>query len=601
MCHLLLGLAMINQTRNSKLNLALAVVVAYAAFAFLTPAESSAQDAYRVVPMTVYEKKPVTITRWVDETVSQKQTVTKYEPIWQTETRHRTQTTYKPIQETAERIEKITLRKPVVENLTRTVTRKETTYETMTKYRDEEYTVREPVMETRMRTEEYTVSKPVTKRMIEVKKTTTYKPVVGSETLLVPTEIPVIESGTRPDPTARARIQFLQPGYYTDPASGRTVYRKRGLHWVQPTISDRATVGSVPALVPQQYGKLAYVPETKEERKPIEITRYVDEVKTRMVPFEVEKMVSRTKTRRVPYEVEMPKTVVTTEEVPYTRTTYKEEVITKRIPYTRTRLQKVVTTEPYDVEVPRWISVTKEIEVPKTVARRVQKTYMQDIPKTVMMKIPVDICGNDIGPPQSFPSSVSALKPFKETATDPNVSIGVGSTLDKPAPSGNFEPEVGSSIITRRVTPTTETQGYRGKLIDDGTFVERAPKTLEESSKSILKVDSGFDETPKAKTEFKEILPNETIDLSPRRPRTSELRSEDPFGEYNLGDSSTYSTKTLVETSKRDEVTDFEPEVVEPEIETNYAEMLESPSKPSGDVEPSLTGNEKAADPQLKK
>lgn len=580
---------MINHSRISKFKLVLSVTTAAAAFTLLLPDFASAQEAYRLVPMTVYEKKPVTITRWVDETVSEKQTVTSYKPVWQTETRQRTQTVFKPVQETAERLEKIVLSKPVVETLMRNVTREETTYETVTKYRDEEYTVREPIMETRMRTEEYTVSKPVTKRLIEVTKTTTYKPVVSSETLLVPTDIPVIQMGARPDPSARPRMQMLQPGYYTDPVSGATVYRKRGLHWVQPTISDRATSGTIPALIPQQYGKLAFVPETKEERKPIEITRYVDEVKSRKVPVEVKKMVERTKVRRVPYKVKVPKTVVTTEEVPYTHTTYKEETITKRVPYTRTRLQKVVTTEPYEVEVPRWISVTRDIEVPKTVTRKVQKTYMQDVPKTVMMKVPLDICGNPIGPPQSLYSAFSALPTTTETTTKPDVSIGTGSTLDKPALT--VEPDAGSSVITRRATTPTESLRYRGKLIDDGSFVERAPKTLDETSKSVLKDDQAKTETTQPKSPFKEIEPTEINDLTPRKPRTTELRSEDPFGEYNFGDSRT--TKTLVETANRVETEDTQPEA---KIEVDYSDLLESPSKPSSDAKSNLTGNEQAAD-----
>jgi len=57
-----------------------------------------AQDncvTYGLVPMTVYEKQPVKVTRWVDETVTEKKQVTSYKPAWRTEKRTRTHVTFK--------------------------------------------------------------------------------------------------------------------------------------------------------------------------------------------------------------------------------------------------------------------------------------------------------------------------------------------------------------------------------------------------------------------------------------------------------------------------------------------------------------------------
>ena len=131
------------------------------------------------------------------------------------------------------------------------------------------------VYKRQMRTEKYMVRKPVTEKMIEVTKKTTYKPVVKSKTTMVPTQVPVIQLGSTPDPNARPRAQWLERGYYTDPATGQSVFRKRGLHWVQPHIGA-ASVGVVPALIPQEKMEVSYEPETTEERTPIEVTRYVD-------------------------------------------------------------------------------------------------------------------------------------------------------------------------------------------------------------------------------------------------------------------------------------------------------------------------------------
>ena len=603
-------------------------MLAIAALAMFTgPANSFAQTNWATYPKTVYEKKPVKTTRWVDETVTEKKQVTSYKPIWQTEKRERKQVVYKPVQETVEREEKIILRKPVVETLFRDRTVEETTYETVTKYRDEEYTVREPVIETEMRTEKYTVRKPVTKKMIEVTKTTNYKPVVETKTEMVTTQVPVIQLGSTPDPNARPRAQWLQRGYYTDPATGQTVFRKRGLHWVQPSVAA-AAVGVVPALIPEEKTEVSFVPETVEERTPIEITRFVEEEKTRTVPVEVEKLVERTKTRRVPYEVKIPKTTVTTEKIPYKRTTYKEEVITKKVPYTRTTLKKIETTEPYEVEVPRWVTRTEEVEVPKTVRRKVEYEVMQDVAKVVMMKVPVDVCGNPVG--QATPVNPIVTKKLEEVEADsaPELSIGFGSTLNRrekisypPANtstgSTTSSDSYGQSFIEKTETSapveSIQRRGYRG------TLQERA-KLLDETSARVIKVPDTTPSTSSPGTSLKRlVIPrtetssrssflerSDSVDeivsrsqITNRVPRASQWRSENSFGESKLGGrrfsddpfgeqwerESDTTSKTLIETS-----------------EEILSEPIRVPSAPRPDdiYQPKATGDESAADRILK-
>ena len=586
---------------------------------FACPGTLFAQTNWAVYPTTVYEKKPVKASRWVDETVVEKKQVTSYKPIWQTEKRERKQVVYKPVQETVEREEKIILRKPVVETLYRDKTVKETTYETVTKYRDEEYTVREPVIETEMRTEKYTVKKPVTQKMIEVKRTTKYKPFAKTKTTMVPTQVPVIQLGSTPDPNARPKAQWLERGYYTDPATGQTVFRKRGLHWVQPSLGA-ASIGVVPALIPQEKTEVSFEPETTEERTPIEVTRYVEEELTREVPVEVEKMVERTRTRRVPYEVKVPKTTITTEKVPYKRTTYKEEVVTRKVPHVRTTIKKIETTEPYEVEVPRWVERTEEVEVPKTVSRKVEYEVMQNVAKVVMMKVPVDHCLNPVGPatPVSPPASQSTQQlPQKVVAdTVPQLSTGFGSTLDRRtsgttanSKSGSTTPwrelksdssadSYGQSVMEKAEssTPTGSRQrsGYRGTLksipfpdttpsaSSPGTTLKRLGKAKNETSSRSELSDSDKSDVIVSRSQ-----------ITDRIPKASQWRTEDPFGQsasirrsfvddpFGGEREPEVETKTLIETSK---------EVAAESV------RIPSPPRPDSYWQPEISGDESAAD-----
>ena len=571
------------------------------------PRVSLGQQAwsYQLVPTTVYDKKPVKVTRWVDETVMERKEVTSAVPTWQTEKRQRTKTTFVPTKETAERLETIVLRKPVVKTLMRDKTTTETTYEKVTRYRDEEYTVLEPVLETQMRTEQVTVRKPEIKRMIEVTSRTTYEPVISSQTELVPAEVPVILPGASPAPNARPRMQWLQSGYYTDPVSGQTVYRRRGLHWVIPNESVPAA-SVAPALVPQEIGKLSYVPKTVEERKPIEITRYVDQIETRKVPVQVEKMVERTRTRRVPYEVEIPKTVSTTEQIPYTETTYVDETVTKKVPYERTVLKKVETTEEYEVEVPKWITKTSEVEVPTVVRKKYEYEVMQNVPRTIMMKVPVDICGNPLSAPVPVNSTQrvvasSIVEPsIIEPPVESRLSTGYGTTQNRPVQtetSGN-----GSSVLS-----DPEVRNYRGQF-------EVRDKPIDETSarKSVLVPGT----TPDANNPGTDLQPLSVYKELAIPAATSDELGASPWRRVEAQTSSPEPAKTLVETVKRVEkepaagseaangnqkVEDANGKGKAEPSQSNEGDAsaetnVPSAAKPETDVEPKSTGDEGAAD-----
>ncbi len=437
-------------------------------------------QTYKLVPVTVYEKKPVTMSRWINETTKERKQETAYKQITQTEQRERKRVTYKPIRTTSEREERMVVKKPITETLFRQRRTEERTFEEVTDYRDEEYTVREPVVETEMREEKYTVRKPVTQKLIEVKATTTYKPKYKNQTELVPTTAVVPQIVATPDPTQRPRMTWLGTGYYTDPASGQTVFRRRGLHWVQPSVLTPAA-STVPTLVPRETAKFEFVPETVEERTPIEVTRMVEKVETRKVPVEVKRMVERTKTRRVPYSRKVPKTIVTTEEIPYTRTTYREEVVVKKVPYEEVIYQKVETFEPYDVETSRWVPYQREIEVPRTVSKRVDYEVMQAIPRTIMMKVPIDCFGNEIGDPILL-NQAPILNAVPNPAAS-NVSEGFGTTLTRRVtPSLAGESEISA--------PTERRRNYKGTL----SLEEKPTKVIDETSKSVIVKDRDLGE-----------------------------------------------------------------------------------------------------------
>lgn len=563
------------------IRLKLKMLIAMGVAAMVSPSITNAQVvySYQLVPQTVYEKKPVTVSRWVDETVMDKQQVTSYKPVWEKETRERRQVSYKPVQKTSEREQRVVTYKPIVETLYRENRIEETTFETVTEYRDEQYIVRKPVIETQMREETYTVRKPVTENLIEVNRVTTYKPVLKPETTLVPMQTQMDMMLAVPDNNQRPRLRRLEAGYYTDPATGLAVYRNRGLHWVQPTVALPAA-STVPTLVPQQTNRVEYVPETVETRKPVEVTRYVDSVVTQKVPVEVQRMVEQVETRKVPVTVRKPTTRVVVEKVPYTKTTYQEEVVVKKVPFVETTYQKVETVEPYEVEVLKWIPETREVETPRTVRRRVEYQMMQDVPRTVMMKVPVDVCGNPLGNPvpvynspplvQSPPVVQSPVMSSLQLGNSSELSSGFGTTLTR-----RVDPGLGGSVS--EIAPVTRYQG---------TLELVRPKSLEETSGRSNSV------------------------LVPETPASATPQTE--LGKLDRPEDETGHQKTLDETSGRTEKENAENQSqVDPNEGSDPAqptnddsgagnESTESrdvvPAVTMPEVEPSRTGDENAAE-----
>ncbi len=347
---------------------------------------------------TVWVDQDVTENRVINETSYETKEVTKSRPRWVSEERERTITEEKPIEQTSERVVTRTVRKPVTTTKTRIKTRVEKSYEDVTEMREETYTVRKPVTETVMEEQEVRVRRPVTKRSIKKEEVIVYRPQESTQTTMVPGTLLVPGQQT----ASRPRPRWLAPGYYSDPYSGQSVWRRRGLHWVdQPQYGQTA----VPVAIPQQSTTTTLVPETIVKEKPIEVTSYVDEYETRRVPVEVERIVEETRTRKVPVTVRVPKSKTIEEEIPYTETTYVDETITERIPYTETVMKRVTRKEPYTVMKESWQDYTETVRVPKTVSKTVPYVAKYRVPYYVEVRVPCDAAGRPVARGQQVAGS----------------------------------------------------------------------------------------------------------------------------------------------------------------------------------------------------
>jgi hypothetical protein len=337
--------------------------------------------SYRYVERTIFVKEPVTLEKWVEETQFETQTVKEYRPVVETEKRERRTVVKKPVTRTTMKEQRTVVQKPVTETRYREREIQETSYDYITEVRTEQVTVPKSVIETRYREEPITIRQKITEDLIEVKNETVYKPQTSQQTVFYPA--PAVTQFV--DPNARPRMEWLQPGYYTDPLTGQSVWRRRGLHWVQPNATV-VTTNYMPSTVEQT----VLVPETVQTRRPVEVSRYVDRTETRRVPYDVERVVHETVSRQVPITVKRPVVKRSVEQVPYTETRYVDVEEVREIPVTETVYEESVEIEPYEVQVERWKEVSREVQVPRTVRRRVEYEEMREVAKKVWVKVPID-------------------------------------------------------------------------------------------------------------------------------------------------------------------------------------------------------------------
>jgi hypothetical protein len=491
---------------------------------------------YKRVTVKKMVDVPVTKTRWVEETIYQAEEPV-YKQVIQTEKRTRTRMVQRPKTVTKYRTERVTTQKPVTVRKFRERQTKQTTYKTVQGYRDQTYTVREPVVETEMRTERVTVQRPVTKELIEVQRTTTMKPVVTKETAydVVP-GTPLYQAV--PDTTRRARIRLLSPGYYTDPATGISQYRRGGLHWVQPKTA--VPVAQTPGYVlPREVEKVELKPEIIETRKPITVTRMVEETIDREVPQQVTRYVQRTETRKVPYEYQMPVDKVVVEKVPYTVTEYQSEVVEREIPFTVTEMETVPVTETYDVEIPRYVKETakKSKPVDRWVEKDVTTTEKREIIET--MKVPV---GPD-GEPLSDPVPLDAPE-YEFISQIP--SIG-SSTVNKPVMNSNLKTtESGQQVYETHgtIVPPKRIRVTKPTVIDIPETEQPVPQMAPigdsnspATKKSTTVETSGSQPTPAPRAETpNDPIPETSMLQDLTKPAMPEAGVSEKTGDENAAD-----------------------------------------------------------------
>ena len=328
-------------------------------------------QTYRIVYQTVYEQRQFTAYRVEYETVCEERQVTTYKPVWETAVRENRYTVARPVVETAEREETYTVQRPVYE----------------TAEREERYTVMKPVYETAYRTECRTVLRPVT----------------TCRTQYVDQGCFVEQTVLKPGLPA-TRLAWQSAACTVDPVTGRTVYQRPGLYWVQ-TPRGRYEVQRVwrPNVVAQQVSQTTYVAQQVTEQVPVRVCKYVPEQVVRKVPVRVCRMVTEQRVRKVP---------VTT-----CKMVYEQRV--EKAPY----------------QVCRMVAEQKTIRVPRCVEKRIPVTYTCNVPRLVCYRVPLDACGRPISENYVAPAMTQPQQPTPATsAADADVKPALGSDAAAPQP-----------------------------------------------------------------------------------------------------------------------------------------------------------------------
>ena len=511
-------------------------------------AQANGPITYKTYDQTFYREEPVKAWKWVEQEVMETSQKSRWVQEYDTQKLERTSVCYRPVEKTSERVETYKELEPVTVTKYREKKTEETSYETATEMREETVVVKKPVIETQMREKEFTVREKVTEDSFRFKPTTTLKPVAVPETTLVPTDVVVPGViGTRP------RITWLRPGTYVDPSTGLSVYRRRGLHWTNPT----AAAAVVPALVPQTSSRIAYVPETTMKKEPIEISSYVDRVETRKVPVEVRSMRETYETRKVPVEVRRPKTTVRVEKIPYEETTYREVEKVRKVPVVERTMQKVETVEPYERTTAKWVEKVEEVETPKTVRKKIEYTAMKKVPYTVRMRVAVDCYGNAVGDPEPVDSKWKTF--FSSTNRPSSVELKKvqDTNINRRPSSFNIGPEKAEDRFKRDSDPVSP--------------ADLAPSLFGSTSVARPKVEVHSVLVPETKNEVATSTALKTMVGPPLEVKTP-MRSLSP--ERTLAES--VGTRESVETSA------LKPATVAPVVTADFnRDLIEVPSVPN--------------------
>jgi hypothetical protein len=568
---------------------------------------------------TVFVTQPVTEKRTVNETSYETQEVEKYRNVWKTQELVRTVTEEKPITRTSERVSRKVVTKPVTTTKYRTRTRVEESYEDVTEMREETYTVRKPIVETSIEEREIRTRRPVIRTRIEEEQVTAYVPRETTQTVLAPATVAVPGTAVRPRP------RWLSPGYYTDPVTGQSVYRRRGFHWVDEPAYRPATV-----VVPQTSSAVTLVPETFTREKPVQETTYVDEYETRRVPVERRRIVEEVRTRKVPVTTRVPKREIIEEEIPYTETTYVDEVIEQTVPVTETVMERVTKKVPYTRMEAEWVPYVEKVRVPKTVAKQVRSVSTYRVPYLVRMRVAVDAFGRTVGPAVQVQGSHKLHPNWRSMMTevaDADQRLvrenGVSTTARKPMIDTDVESA--RSILERGpasfdVSAADSENASARNSQDYGTVnVETAPvgpgsppdsiefpqsnsKSLRETSGKLVPIRRDGDaevEDEEPESELARQMRQEVDD----RLRRAGLKVDGGSSRPRSGNSATPATRTLRETNTPSEGGgSFEPDPLSIDVNSIDVDSIAAPLPPdaasdSDDVDDTIERDVKVSRP----
>ena len=233
------------------------------------------------------------------------------------------------------------------------------------------------------------------------------------------------------------------------------------------------------------------------------------------------------------------------------------------VPKTETEYQEVTEVENYEVEVPRWVNETREVEVPKTVRRGVSYDETESIPRTIMMKVPVDICGNELGPATPLSDSTKLINKSGEPVSD----------------SRNFSPlSIGESTIARRepsLGSSDEATRFRTDFM--GTSPGKDETSERRPSSVLVPLTEPTAAKPRGELQAVESSTNDTPKQPSAENTSSPVQNISDINELASKSKSGESAKTFAETVSR--------------VDSN---LIAQPAMP--DDASTTTGDEAAAD-----
>lgn len=384
------------------------------------------QQAYRSETVTEWNKQTVTVARYVNETVFEKETRQTTRQVLVDEIRYRDQTVQQLVPRTA-------MQETSATNADQANPSTSDTKEGALYYREEQVTVK----------------KPVSEQLVRVQRSIVYKPVLVPNSFL-PVAVPA--SGFQ---LPARRIQWTPGGYRFDPISGQTNFQRGAFRWNTNPSAPVTTFQNS-----QQYAPAyTYQPEVVETRTPVTVTRYVDE----------------TVTRRVPYRTNPPGS-----------SSPAEKIVVKKEPNTGMVMETVVVKAPYWVQVPKEITETIEVDVPKTVRRRIDESFEKLVPVKVEYRTPIDAAGNPTG------ATLRIVSPDYDSASVPPIDSGPA------ANEATFRAEKKNKSVTESSVSVLRTPMRQNKI--DGYPGVLKTKTVSPETETTSRGDSNFIETTSGKT-----------------------------------------------------------------------------------------------------